>query len=72
MKSAEVCRGGGIGIRAGLRSLCPQGLVGSSPTLGKLRRINPSEGIVCFCRSSSVAERFLGKKEVGSPILPSG
>src|SRR3989338_11440827 len=28
------CRGGGTGIRARFRAVCPQGLVGSNPTRG--------------------------------------
>ncbi len=32
-----ICRGGGIGRRAGLKIRCPQGREGSSPSLGTFR-----------------------------------
>ena len=39
--------GGGIGRRAWLRAMCPQGRVGSSPTLGTMIKLNVFFAIIC-------------------------
>ncbi len=44
---------GGIGRRAGLKILFPQGSVGSTPTLGTISKTRFISGFCCFCSPGS-------------------